>query len=225
MSRANQNNMNNDDVIEASDSIRKDKRFQDMRGQKEIDHFLEQTCLTKDPLWLVKAYSAETGFYGTINKALAQGTSDLIRTPLEDFHSYIGCFFRHDSLKPYRYAGQTYRGMKLSQEDFDTNYKENVFFLVKPFTSTSKCREVSEKFATAPSDDTTRPLSVLLIYSMDKDTLNDDISIALDISSMSEYPEEEEVLILPHTSFQTIKHLPSGLIEIVAEYIDLSLAM
>jgi len=41
---------------------------------------------------------------------------------------------------------------------------------------------------------------------------------------MSEYPGEEEVLILPHTSFQvqTIKHLPSGLIEIIGEYIDLS---
>ena len=60
---------------------------------------------------------------------------------------------------------------------------------------------------------------------MDQDILTDDISIALDISSMSEYPEEE-VLILPHTSFQiqTIKHLPCGLIEIVAEYIDLSMA-
>jgi hypothetical protein len=122
-----------------------------MRGQQEIGHFLEQARRTQDPLWLIKAYSAETGFYGTINKALAQGKSDLIRTPLEGFHSYIGCFFYHDSLKQYRYAGRTYRGMKVSQEDFDTNYKKNAFFLVKPFTSTSKRRDVSEQFATSPS--------------------------------------------------------------------------
>ena len=51
--------------------------------------------------------------------------------------------------------------MKLSQEDFDKNYKEGVFFLVKPFTSTSKRRDVSQQFVSAPSDDTTRPLSVL----------------------------------------------------------------
>jgi len=88
----------------------------------------------------------------------------------------------------------------------------------------SKRRTVSEQFATAPSNDNTRPLSVLLIYTMDQDTLNEDVSTVLDIFSMSEYPGEEGILILPHTSFQvqTIKHSSSGLIEIIVEYIDLS---
>jgi hypothetical protein len=211
----NKRNMNNKDVIKAADSIIRDERLRDASSMHKIEYFLDKARRTEDPKWLAHAYSAEIGMCQSIKKALAQGSSHINGLHVEDFHSFAGVFFHHDALRKYRYTGRCYRGMKLSKKDFEETYKVGQVFLIKPFISTSKCRRIAEQFATAPSSGS-RPLSILCIYTIPEHTLSYSDNVALDISSISEYPHEDEVLILPHTSLkiQNVSHLPSGLIEI-----------
>ena len=65
--------------------LRQIKGFKNIRGKKEIKYVLEQACHSKDPLWLIMLYSAETGFCGTIKQ--------ISRTREIGFHAYVGCFF------------------------------------------------------------------------------------------------------------------------------------
>lgn len=134
---------------------------------------------------------------------------------MSDFHSIIGIFLRHTALKQYRYIGHCYRGLKLSIEEFEANYQKGQSLLIKPFMSASKDRHIAETFATTSQNDSGW-LSVLFIYTIPKRTHEYEDHVALDISRISEYPHEEEILILPYTSLQIedIKHLPNGLIEI-----------
>jgi hypothetical protein len=203
-------------VNKAVDGIVKDERFHDTSSTHKIEYLLDKARQTQDPKWLAHAYSAETGFCQAINTALALGPSLMQElSDTQDFHSFVGIFFHHKALEKYRYTGKCYRGMKLSIKDFEENYKVGQKLLIKPFTSTSKRREIAERFATASSIGS-RPLSVLYIYTIPHRTLSYDDNVALDISSISEYPDEEEVLILPYTSLeiQSVNHLSSGLIEI-----------
>ncbi|CAF1204061.1 unnamed protein product [Adineta steineri] len=205
-----------------------EKIFHNTSDLADVQWFLQQARETGDPFWLIKAYTAETGFYKTVNLALARDVHTFRglywRALLGPF-SLAACFAGHEKLKKYRFLGTSYRGMKLSLGDFEEHYKVGIEILIKAFTSTSKLRDIAEQFAIAPSCES-RSLSVLCIYiNTDKCWgYNDDGDyakkkrqpFALDISSISEYPHEEEVLILPHTSFviERIEHLPSGLVEI-----------
>ena len=141
----------------------------------------------------------------------------------EKFLTFIGCLYTHESLKQYRYFGTSYRGMKLYRDDFEKNYQIGKALLIKPFTSTSKKRNVGEFYTSAHStgDDSTIP--VLCTYIIPENTaISNEASVALDISSISEFPDEEEVLILPHMSFavQSIKRLPTDITEIELVYYD-----
>jgi hypothetical protein len=207
--------LSNKDVVKATDSIMQDERFHDTSSMHKIEYFLEKARRTQDPKWLAQAYSAETGLSQAINKALAQMPPLIKGIDTKNFSCFVGAFLHHDGLKQYRYSGKCYRGMKLSHEDFEEYYQVGRKLLIKPFMSTSKCRHIAERFATASSVGS-RPLSILCIYMIPKRTLLFPDNVALDISSISEYPHEEEVLILPYTSLQiqTVNHLPSGLIEI-----------
>ena len=60
---------------DAAVSILDDARFQTISGRSKLEYFLKQSIKEIDPLWLIKAYSAETGFYTAINEVLAAGKS------------------------------------------------------------------------------------------------------------------------------------------------------
>ncbi|CAF1423471.1 unnamed protein product [Adineta steineri] len=206
----------NEDVIVAVDRIIEDTRFSDTASTHKIEYLLENARETRDPKWLIQAYSSEIGLYQVINKAFAQTASNIGFDSTNDFRALAGVFSRHDVLKQYRYVGKCYRGMKLSIDDFQKNYKVGEILLIKPFMSTSKLRHIAEQFATSSSTVDSQFLSVLFIFAIPEFTLQFRDNVALDISCISEYPHEEEVLILPYTSLviQAINHLPLGLIEV-----------
>ncbi|CAF2060145.1 unnamed protein product [Rotaria magnacalcarata] len=207
-------------VVKAADCITHDKRFCNAADMNKIKYFLDKTRQTQDPYWLLKAYTAGADLCRSINKSLASGPSDIYDLFMEDdFHSFVGCFFHHEALKKYRYSGKCYRGLKLAREDFESNYEPDEQLLIKPFMSTSKLRSVAENFALSPSDDP-NTLSVLCIYTIPERTLSFRDNVALDISSISEYPHEQEVLILPYTSLTilNVSHMSSGLTEIEFEW-------
>jgi hypothetical protein len=211
--------MRHTDLDKGANSILEDPTFQEISGRSLIERYLDQARRTNNPKLFATAYSAETGFYNAINLALAQEKPIYRnRSFHEGFHSFVGCLLDRETWEEkFRYSGKSYRGMKLSREDFEKRYRAGNCFLIKPFTSTSKSRDIAIKFATAPSVGS-RSLSVLCIYTILQK--HNDANIALDISSISVFPDEEEVLILPQTLFEVknINHLPSGLIEIELMY-------
>lgn len=77
-------------------------------------------------------------------------------------------------------------------------YKTGVYIVNKALLSTSKSRYIAEQFILNSSME---QLPVICIFNFKKD------EYVLDISSISEYPEEEEeeVLILPNTCFKVEK--------------------
>ena len=213
--------LKNKNVLDAAISILDDARFQTIFGRSKLEYCLKEAIRTCDSSWLIKAYSAETGFYRTINEVLAKGKSNFVWNNPEAFLKFIGCLYQHQSLKKYRYFGESYRGMKLSKEDFENNYQVGMKFLIKPFTSTSKVRSVGEFYASAHFTNDASIVTVLCIYIIPESTATcNEASVALDISSISEYPSEAEVLILPHVSFRvrSIKQLPTEITEIEMEY-------
>jgi hypothetical protein len=217
--------MNTDrDLAEVLASLRNDPKFQGISNRNLIEKYFEQAQRTQDYLLMAKAYSAETGFYGMFNKAIASGSSNIGINPsvetrgLSNFLMFISLFIKPSRWKKYHYFGTSFRGMKLSRKDFEKNYKVGQSFLLKPFTSTSKSRYIADFYAPPPSVLDSGTPSVLCIYTIPEKDLQYTGNIALDISTLSEFPNEEEVLILPHTSFQiqAINPLPSGIIEIHA---------
>jgi hypothetical protein len=226
----NQRFISTNDVKTAARTILEAASFQTLYNVERIRGFLEEALETGDPIQLVKIYTLPSGFYPAINTALAESPSYLEYSYVQQrekffaFAGYFaGCFIGHKKLDKYRYTDVSYRGMTLSPEYFEKNYKVGWIVLIKPFTSTSKCRDVAEQFLPTPGE--SESLAGLCIFNNTSELTygRTDVSltarrppVALDISSISEMPHEEEVLIVPFTSFKikAINRLSSGIIEI-----------
>ncbi|CAF1117321.1 unnamed protein product [Didymodactylos carnosus] len=221
------------DVTTAAARILEDYRFRHVLDMNKVRPFLEKAEETDDPVWLLKAYTTTSGFHKTLNEALAKGRSLFDKHDRENYHEsiyeFVGCFICRlspDKLHKYRYSGISYRGVTLLREDFEKNYTVGNVFMIKPFTSTSKIRQVAELFI-ASSWSGSSELPVICIFdTTGKPRKSHPVCksrpppIALEISSFSQFPNEEEVLILAHTAFsiQSIEYLPSGIIEIKLDW-------
>jgi hypothetical protein len=106
---------------------------------------------------------------------------------------YTGFIVKNPAFEPYRFAGQTYRGMEITPVDF-AEYKVAAALTNKSFQSTSRSWKIAKGFA-YPSNPTPGRLHVMIIF-----TITDRRS-ALSIDQISEYQHEEEVLIVPGTLF------------------------
>lgn len=222
--------MRNTDVRKAAARILEDCRYRNVNGMDKIKWFLQRAQETDNPVWFVKAYTSNTGFYKALNEALAKGRTLFDQYDRDNFresiYAFAGCFLchpiGHDKLSRYRYGGISYRGMTLHRTDFERNYTVGNEFMIKSLTSTSKTRQVANIFKDNTSQDSTK-LSVICIFNTTGEPRRPNPScksrvlpIALDISAISEFPEEDEVLIVAHTAFriQSIEQLSSGVFEV-----------
>ena len=83
---------------------------------------------------------------------------------------------------------------------------------------------MGEFYALAHSTRDCSTVSVLCTYIIPEVSVtSDETSVALDISSISEYPNEAEVLILPHVSFtvQSVKRSTTEITEIELLYYEI----
>jgi hypothetical protein len=93
--------------------------------------------------------------------------------------------------------GTVYRGMSLTNKKLVDNYTEGATIITTTLLSTSTDPEVAEFFlASAPED----AISVFCIYNIN----NTNRRTALDLSNVSVYRNEKEILILRYVPF-TIK--------------------
>ncbi|CAF1496566.1 unnamed protein product [Rotaria sp. Silwood1] len=163
----------------------------DVKHIESVRLFIDTAIKNNDPTQVVRAYTAESGFYHRVNTDLAQMPTHWSGTKHERNIASIMLF--HPVFQSFSFTGETYRGMIMSLEDLQ-DYVVDSVFMNKTFLSTSKERTRAESFAI--SDGSSTVFEVICKYSI-KHT-----GTALAIENISEYPAEKEVLILPYASFK-----------------------
>jgi len=159
--------------------------------RKYFDLALEEN----NPIHLLKAYTVESGFYRNLNEYMAEGKPEKVFEKLKKKWSgyYVGLILCNAAFNPYRYSGETYRGMEVTQEDF-ARYQVGKALTYKSFQSTSKSWKIAKGFA-CPSEPRPGRMPLIIIFNII------DRRSALSIENISEYQHEEEVLIVPGTFF------------------------
>lgn len=115
-------------------------------------------------------------------------------------HRYMGSIHTLIFQPIFPFTGLTYRGMLIKKEKL-LYYAENRFYLCnKTLTSTSKnyriAKRALEKLSPSPGE-----IAVICTYTIDSFTSFK----AIDIHTISEYPDEEEVLLFPGIPFEICK--------------------
>jgi hypothetical protein len=174
-----------------------EKDLQDIDDIDEIQKYFDKAIKKQDPVYLLKAYTADTGFYSTLNVHLAQLQLENL-TAKENLSRayYIGIIAYHPKFETLSHTGNVFRGMMITSNDLK-QYQRGTRILTKTFSSTSKQRNVALRFFVDNRDANDR-LSTLCTYEIRNRRT------ALDIEHISVFPDEEEVLILPYSAFKII---------------------
>jgi hypothetical protein len=176
---------------------------------ERINFLFHRAYNENDARFIVKAYTTPTQFYAIVNIHLAEYLLKCFRFDdeqniIEQCVAHLASIFIHRSeLRYMTFTGTVYRGLLLFQSDLET-YRNKKCLLNKAFLSTSKEPSVASIYAGFGDQTKMRttigrtPLqyTALCIYKI----IN--VDTALDISSISEFPLEHEVLIMPLCAFQ-----------------------
>ncbi|CAF0901351.1 unnamed protein product [Rotaria sordida] len=160
-----------------------------------VENYFKDALEEKNPLHLLKAYTVESSFYKQLNREMATGSSRKVFEKLRGKWTgyYTGIIAKNPAFDRFRFSGQTYRGMEITRSDY-AQYEIGTALSNKSFQSTSKSWKIAKGFA-CPSHPRPERLPVVIIF-----TIADRRS-ALSIEEISEFQNEEEVLILPGTLF------------------------
>lgn len=181
---------------------------------------LEKARQTRDVTYLLRAYTEESAFCYTLNKALAERVNTTnLGNPVRSLVNLL--FFNEndqtvDTDWPlcfagpifddifsrnhprYRFTGRTYRGIKITDHEFG-KYVVGKLIFNKAFTSTSKQRSVAERFSTSNNDNRKKNAVFTFIFN------DNQMNFTIDLHGLSYFPEEEEVLIMPGIPFRITK--------------------
>lgn len=180
--------------------IRKARILDDVPNDEDqeaeiVKEYFQLALDERNPIYLLKAYTVESKFYKTLNSYMVEGSHTKVFEKIRRKWSgyYTGLIVRNPAFDRYRFAGETYRGMEITPEDF-AQYRVGVALANKAFQSTSKSWKIAKGFA-CPSEPRPGRLAVVIIFGIT------DRRSALSIEEISEYQNEEEVLIVPGTLF------------------------
>ncbi|CAF3135884.1 unnamed protein product [Rotaria sp. Silwood2] len=173
----------------------------DTEGMKQVLYYLDNARKTNDLSFVLRAYTAETDFYKKLNLTLAMDDCSLSKASegqakIKWAEWYTGLIANNSQFKKYEFKhGQTYRGIKCTQEDLK-RYVVGQVVCNKSFLSTTKDRHIAQGFA-GTTDHSDKNISVMFTYII-KSGKN---VTAFYLEEVSEYPSEKEVLILPQAIF------------------------
>ncbi|CAF2782917.1 unnamed protein product [Rotaria sp. Silwood2] len=174
------------------------------KENKLVRFYLNEAVEKNDPTFFLKIYTIEGPFFSDFNQYMAEGSRKKVYKKLCGKWSgyYIGVILKNPSLERYHFSGITYRGMQITLKDLE-KYKIGFALTNKAFQSTSKLRKVAVHFARREKP-RLESVRIIIVYSIL------DPKSGLDISSISEYPDEEEVLMVPGTCFKVVHVDKSG---------------
>jgi hypothetical protein len=173
----------------------------DVEDIKLVRSFFDKAIKNNDPMEVVRAYTAETGFYNRLNQDLSQLPTHWSGIKHERNIASIMIF--HPVFQNFSFTGETYRGMNISLEDLNEYVVDSVF-MNKTFLSTSKAKTRAESFAAQKKS--SKGFKVICKY------LIKHAGTAIAVENMSEFSFEQEVIILPYASFKVkrIQKNPMG---------------
>ena len=177
-----------------------------------LEWFFKQAIEKANALYILKAYTSATNFYGVLNRTLAQFALEYFDAIHQESTNYkivtsiidlISLLIYDPDLDKYDYRGKTYRGMLFEENDF-IKYVVGSKLMNISLVSTSKDRDVAEIYArgveitslTQISENNRTQISAVCIY------IIKNVGTALDIELISEISDEREVLLLPFSAFR-----------------------
>ncbi len=168
----------------------------------KVMNLFEKGAMENDIHAFIRAYTVTKSFTETLNRHLAANILFYFESRLYDNVDYqlIKCLIDFVALLIYRrelsqylFTGPVYRGMIMSEDDL-IKYIVGSRIMNTSFLSTTKDREVAEAF----SRQNQQEFAVLCTYEI----LNkNNRRTALKIADISNFPGEQEVLILPFSPF------------------------
>ena len=176
---------------------------------KAIRYWFQMACKEENPLHIIKAYTVDQCFSSHLNNDMARNvihnlkrgcskfSCDCLYSTEDATKSIAGIFLHHAAFKQLGYYGQVYRGMVL-QENVFKPYTIDSYIITTTFLSTSKNPQVAQIFS--GQDDLS--YNKQLISCFCTFNIHSFVRTALDISDLSEFEEEDEVLLLPYTVFK-----------------------
>ncbi|CAF1392660.1 unnamed protein product [Rotaria sordida] len=175
-----------------------------------IHDYFKRALRQKNPDYIVTAYTICQKFSHLLNTDMARNvihdlkngcskfTCECLYSTEDGTKSITSIFLNHPNFRQCKFKGQVYRGIVLSKDAF-SHYKVGSCIITTTFLSTSKKREIAQIFCDKSMPNPSKD-SFFCIYEI----VNDDRT-ALDISTMSEFEEEDEILILPYSAFLITK--------------------
>jgi tetratricopeptide (TPR) repeat protein len=158
---------------------------------KNIDDF-EKEYVSEHSLWW---YTTETFLYRLLNKALRIQDIDslfLIRFFIRDIEQEL-----HQ--RRYRSSISVYRGQLMSNDELNIlKNSQNQFISINSFLSTSRKPEVALIYTDRPPNDSTIER---VLFKIDADPNQIDIKPFADISGISKFDQEEEILMMAGSVF------------------------
>ncbi|CAF1518796.1 unnamed protein product [Adineta steineri] len=136
--------------------------------------------------------------------------NDLYREIREHSDAYTTLIYLHlASLSQRAYQGTCYRGIRMSKFDVTRYYyamRYNCIIETYNFASTSKVKNVSLLYSGHSETCDQHLYSVLFIFEFSNSckTAIDLTRVSENLPPLSQYPDEEEVLILPYTLFKVL---------------------
>jgi hypothetical protein len=183
------------------------KKLLKLRTEREGQESLElllQKCIEKAPSKREKIMGEYQKYKQTkrIDSLLTIYTLDTpIYVELQmETSAYATLLFLHlDELSNRAFLGQTYRGAGMTENDIKA-YKwaqncKDYLLETRTFQSTSKCKAVAEAFSDLGPGST--KTSVILTY-----IFKEKCSTAIDLNGLTNFDDEEEVLLFPFTTFK-----------------------
>jgi hypothetical protein len=91
------------------------KELKYFTGIEHIKRFFQKAREEQDPIWIIKAYTAETDFYKIFNAEMAGGTG---KCEIERKY-IIALFLFHPKLDQFSYTGPSYRVIEMNEDSIN----------------------------------------------------------------------------------------------------------
>ncbi|CAF3353463.1 unnamed protein product [Rotaria socialis] len=183
---------------------------------KVIDENFKNASESNDPTFVLRAYSQSSEFTKQINGDMAKNTYHeltLYCTPLncnvlartqDGIQAFITILF-HPRLDEQLCINNmtVYRGFAIDSDSVLKGYETGAIIITATFLSTSKDLEVAAIFRDS-GEDSTKPNQIFLLCTY---KIHHYRRTALNMAGISQYPEENEVLIYPYVPFRILSYI------------------
>jgi len=175
-----------------------------------IKDFFARAFEEHDPNYIITAYTYCQNFTKLLNTDMARNVIHDLKNGCSQFccdslystedgtKSITSILLYHPKFLEFNFTGEVYRGIVLSKNALD-HYVFGSSIITTTFLSTSKDRAVAERICDKGSSNPQMHQFFCTYTVVNKNCT------ALDISTKSLYPDEQEVLILPYSAFLITK--------------------